>query len=89
MGDDILEEMEDKNGMIFDEYDSSFGEEQKMDYDNYYLCGENGKNTREIYIFGSMNQTMEKDSLWRVTTLFIYQIIFVRGGLFISKLRWP
>ena len=40
-----------------------------------------------IYIYGSLNQPMDKKILWSVTKLFIYQIMGYRGVLFIVKGR--
>ena len=52
------------------------------------ICLINLKKILEInYIYGSLTQPMEKDILWRVTIIFIYQRIDERGGLFRGKQR--
>ena len=40
-----------------------------------------------IYIYGSLNQLIEKNILLRVTTFIIYKRMCERGGLFKSKGR--
>ena len=39
------------------------------------------------YTYGYLTQTTEKEILWRVTILFIVQIMDERGGLFRVKQR--
>ena len=41
------------------------------------------------YTYGSLEQPMEKNILWRVTILFIYQKMVEKGGLFSSRRRLP
>ena len=52
MGDDILQEMEFKNGNIYDDSDSSLWEEHEMGYGTYSLPGDLEQHTRDnIYIW--------------------------------------
>ena len=49
---DILEAMELKNGKIFDDSDSRFGEEHEIDDENYAMSNDLEQNTRDnIYIY--------------------------------------
>ena len=63
----------------------SVGGEHEMEDNNYSLSYTLKLGIK--YIYGSLNQPMAQNILWRVTTLFIYHRIGEIWGLFRSKVR--